>query len=218
MNEAKILFDELFVTVSEKMQPYIFIGIIAFFVGIILFILQGIALFQMSGRLKLKNSWISFIPLIWIFSFGRVAQNYVRADGKKSAKLGIILIIFQIIQIVLAIAVVVATFFATAAVIDNANLAIENDVSMTLDMFSQFIFVIVLALALFAVAVTYKIIYFVSLWRIFSVFDNGNATLYTTISFFFDFMSPIFLFFIRKKEPLLTFEQRNGLDKIYENV
>ena len=182
MDEAKILFEELFVTFSENLKPYFFIEIVAVCVGVILFVLQDIALYQMSKRIEGKGSVISFIPIVRVFALGAVAQKYVRADGKKSAKLSVILIIMQIIQYVLLVAVVVATFFSTVAIIDNANQAITDDVSMTLDMFSSVIFIIVLALALFVVAVTYKIIYFVSLWRIFTIFENGNAALYTIIS------------------------------------
>lgn len=191
-------------------------------VNLILFVISGLALFKMQKNLNLKNPWICFVPLLNIFAIGRVAQVFIKKNGMNSAKFGPILLIVYIIKMLCAAAFLVLFTVSLNEIILNASKAIENDVFMTLSMFSSLIPVIALYFVFFALAVTYDIIYFVALWRIFSVFCNENATLFTVLSIFFKFLIPFFLFFNRNREPKFTHEEREhgnyqNFDLIEEN-
>lgn len=208
MNSSFFVFEEILEELGAFLAIY---GIIAFFAScgsIALFVLQGLGLFEMSKSLNLKNPWLSFIPIVWVFSLGRVGQQYVKQDGKQSAKFGKIMLILQIATIILSLIFMVVFVFAMISIIKNANMAVEEEMAMTLKMFSSFIWVIMAYFILLAVAITFKVLYYIALWRTFSIFDYHNATLYTVLSIFFSFLSPIFLFIVRKKQPKLTFEER----------
>lgn len=177
-------------------------------IALALFIVCGLALFKMQKSLNLNNPWICFIPLLNIFAFGRVAHNYIRKDRMKSVKFGPILLIMYVLKLLTACAFLVMFAVSLSKIIANASNAIENDIFMNIGMFSSMIPVIVLYFVFLAFAVSYEIIYYVALWKIFSVFCNENATLFTVLSIFFSFLAPVFLFFNRNREPKLTFEER----------
>ena len=214
MNNSYFIFEEILEEVGAFLAIYGVITFLASCASIVLFILQGLGLFEMSKTLNLNNPWISFIPLVWVFSLGRVGQQYVKQDGRRSAKLGGWLLAFQIIMIIFSAVFIGVVVFAVVSIISNTDTALINDTAMTLEMFSPFIFVIAAYFVLLAVAIAHKVLYYIALWRTFSIFDYHNATLYTVLSIFFSFLSPIFLYMLRKKLPKLTFEERMGLTQI----
>ena len=202
-------------------ETFAFLGLIcsiSSFISVALFILNGLGIYNMSKKMELKSPWISFIPVANIFALGRIAQRYVKRDGTPSAKFGITLVILYVSQFLVSVAFIIFSVIATISVISNAELAIEQEVMMEMSMFSSLIPVIILYFVLAGVALTYKIIYYVSLWRVFSIFSNENATLFTVLSVFFSFLAPIFLFVIRNNQPKLTYNERIGLPDNYFEV
>ena len=163
--------------------------------------------------MNFNNPWISFIPFANIFALGRIGQTYIKRDGTKSAKFGPILLVLYIIQFVIQIAFIVMLVLSLSTVIGNAYSAIEQDITMSLDMFYPLISVIAIYFVLFAIALTYKILYFVVLWRVFALLCNDNATLFTVLSIFFEFLAPVFLIIYRNREPKFTFEERLNFPK-----
>lgn len=182
--------------------------------GLVLYLLQAIGLYKMGKSLGACAPWISFIPIASTFAFGRIASKYVKKDGKNSANFGVWLLILEILMYALLIALIVFLVIALIAVAGYADNAAADHSAMTLDMFSAFIPVIVLYVALLGIAVTYEILYFVALWRIFSIFSASNATLFTVLSIFFTFLFPIFIFAVRNARPTLTYAERLGFEKL----
>ena len=187
---------------------------LSFLLNVGLFFLGSYAIFVMSKKIGTNCPWISFIPFVQSFALGRLAEKYIKKDGSKSAKFGIILLILNIIQSILLGVLVILTFISVFTIILNVEDAISNDLKVTLEMFSSFIPVLIVFFILFAVAVCYKVIYAVALWRVFVVFDYKNATLYTIISVIFSLISPIFLFVIRNNTPVFDFKSRAGYFEI----
>ena len=190
--------------------------------SVILFIVCGLALFSMQKNLKYKNAWICFVPFLNIFAFGRVAQKFIRRDGIKSAKLGPILLIMYILKMLTACAFLVLFTVSLSEIIANASSAIEKDILMTIDMFSSMIPAIALYFIFLAFAISYKIIYFVALWRIYGIFCNENAKIFIIFSILLNFLAPFFLFFNRNREPKRSYEEREhgnyqNFDLIDEN-
>ncbi len=204
------LYEELFELSGIVAGSLIF----SLFTGIALFVLQGFGLMQMSKSLGLKAPWIGFIPFASIFSFGRVAQTYIKKDGKKSAKFSITLLILYILYILFVVALTVSLVIAAISVISNSETALANDTEMELSMFGAVIAVVAIYFIVLALAISYKIVYFIALWRIFALFDHINATLYTVLSIVFSFMGPIFLFILRKRRPKISYNSRMGYEQL----
>lgn len=179
-------------------------------VSIALFVLNGLGIFKMHKKMEFKNGWFAFIPILYVFALGKIAEKYVKQNGKKSAKFSIILLLVNIIRFIVAVLFLLFTVIAVFKIIAEAETAIANETQMVLEMFYSLIPVIALYFVLFAFAVTYNILYYVALWRVFSIFNDKNATLFTVLSVFFNFLAPIFIFIVSKNEPKLTFYDRIG--------
>ena len=66
-------------------------------------IFQGIGIMKMHEKLGLKYGWFAFVPVLNSYAMGKVAEQYIKENGKKSAKFSIILIIGQIISTIFVI-------------------------------------------------------------------------------------------------------------------
>lgn len=195
---------------SEILTVFSAMGIIwgiASLASIALFVLGGYAIYDMSKKLGISNPWLGFIPILQCFALGRIGEKYIKRDGKPSAKLGKWLLVLRIIEYVLVIVFLVILFIALFTIIANVDAAIEDDTELVMGMFSSLIAVIVLYFLLLAVAVTYCVIYYITLWRVFGIFDNKNATLYLVLSIFFSFLTPIFLLIIKNNNPVFDFNR-----------
>ena len=188
----------------------IYIGLLGLgsIVGIALYVLNGIGIMKMSNSLDISNGWLGFIPFATVFAFGRIGERYIKRDGTKSAKFSIILLVFYILMSVMA---VLLTIFLTSfllTLIVFAEEAISNDTAMTMDMFKGAIPVIICTIVILAIEIAYIIFFLICLWRVFSIFEPQNATLYLVLSIFFTFLVPVFLFILRNKQPKVTYEER----------
>lgn len=168
----------------------------------VLYILMALGIFKMAKKTEIGKPWLSFIPIINTYMFGKVAQCYIKKDGTKSAKFGVALLVLNILKLVFVVLFIVALIITLISTVTLLYDAYDNDTSVTAEMFSPFISVIVLYFILLAIAVAYKIVYYVALWRIFAVFNSENATLFTVLSVFFAFLPGIFVFAIRNREPI----------------
>lgn len=178
--------------------------------GLLLYIFNGIGLMKMSNSLGLKHGWISFIPVANIYALGRIAQNYVKQDGRKSAKLGAALLTLYIIMFVISIVFFIFLGIALVTVFQLAGGAVIEDTVMNVEMFSSFIPVIVFYFVFLAVAIAYIVVYYVALYKIFDMFSNYGV-LFVVLSIFFTSLAPIFIFAIRNGAPKRTYEERLGI-------
>ena len=190
-------------------------GLIAGFcllVYISLFVVKAIGIYGISKKLKFKNPWICFIPVVDNIAIGRIAEKYKKANGKKSAKFSDLLIIFYLFAIVLTAAMAVLFAMGMVNIIEDAKIAVTDGVSMAIEAFTIFIPSVAAFLLAFAAIIAYKILYFVSLWRIYAMLDNDNATLYLVLSVLFSFLTPFFLFFLRNREIAVENEEEADTD------
>jgi len=217
MYDTSVVIDEILAAAGGIIAVYGIILGLCSCAGIVLFLLQGFGLYEMSKTLELKNPWLAFIPIVSVFSLGRVGQKYIKQDGTRSAKFGAILLCLYIVEYVLAIAFIVMFIVAIVLIVSNAESVIASDAGMTLQMFSSLIPVIILYFITMAVAIACSILYYIVLWRVYSIFDAPNATLFIVLSIFFNFLPPIFLFVIRKHQAKLTYNERMGIPEFQIN-
>ncbi len=171
-------------------------------VSLVMYLLRAIGIYQMAKNSGISTPWVSFIPVANSFLFGKLAEKYRKKDGSPSAKFSILLLVFNILTLISGIMLLVFSLLSTVAILRFANTAVQSGTEMTIDMFSSLIPVIIFYVILMGVALSYMILHYVALWRIFSSFDYKNATLYTVLSVFFSFLDPIFLFILRNKPPV----------------
>lgn len=195
---------------SGFLAIYALIGIFSSIIGLVLFILKGFSIYEMSKRLGIKKAFLGFIPLVSVFAFGRVAEKYQKADGSKSAKFGALLLILNILQYIVLIVFIVLVVIAAFEIYNFAELAVLEDTVMELSMFASVIPVIISYFVLFSISLAFTILYYVAFFRVCKIFDDKDAVLFTVLSVVFSFLMPIFLFVIRKNKPVLYTEKMSS--------
>ena len=188
-----------------------FIFAIAYLIEIVLYVLQGIGIYKMSQNAGLKKAWLGFIPFARTFAFGRLAKNYVKRDRTPSAKFDVLLLVFEILPYVFLLIFVFVFLFLMVSIILEAETAYLEEVPLSDELFVGVIPVIISYFVALVSGIIYSVLYYVALWRVYSIYSHTNATAYLVISVLFRFMAPIFLFAIRNNAPKFTFEERNEI-------
>lgn len=190
------------VTVFFYAVYYLFV----FAFSIATYLLQAFGIYKMAKNMGFENPWLAFIPFANIYMFGKVAETYIKSDGRPSAKFSKILLILQIILVVLLISLIV--IMVALLLFDGIGTYYISSDFQALTYSAMMIPLILGILAIFGVAITYNIVFYIALWRIFALYNYKNATLFLVLTLFVGVLTPIFLFILRNKEPMFTMEQR----------
>lgn len=207
------IFEESGINEADLM---VFTSIIAVYfacLGIIslaMYLLQAFGLYGMAKGSGISAPWRGFIPFANTFLFGKIAERYVKKDGKKSAKFGGLLLAFEILTLVLAF---VTIAFAISMIF--VLIAAENETDLAYSILAPMVAMFISCFVLMGVSIAYIVLYYVALWRIFTAFDYNNATVYFVLSILFSFLGPIFLFVLRNKQPV--FDTREHFNYLYNN-
>ena len=204
--EAGIGESELAIFSGIMLVYFAFFGIIA----LVMYLLEAFGLYGMAKGSGIGRPWRGFIPFASTFLFGKIAERYVKKDGKKSARFGGLLLAFEILTLVLAF-VTMAFVIGMIFVLATAESETELTNSIIVPMFAMLISCFVLM----GVSIAFVVIYYVALWRIFTAFDYNNATVYFVLSILFSFLGPIFLFVLRNKQPV--FDTKEHFKYLYSN-
>lgn len=178
---------------------------------ILFFILRGFGLFDMSKALGLKNGVLAFIPIAADYSLGKVAACYRKNNGKKSAPLGVWLLVLRILKFVLNTAFAVLFVLTVLTIGSYAIDAVQQETEMTREMFALVWPTLIVFATALIVSVCHTVLLYVCYWRIFSLYDHVNATVYTLITVIFRVLGGLFVFILRKRPAKLSFDERLGL-------
>lgn len=168
-------------------------------VNVILYFLKGVGLFKISKNLGLKKEWLSFVPILSTFSFGKIAEQYVKMNGKKSAKFGKILLILNILQIIVSIAMYLIMIYSVAFSLEYVETGVRDENIFKTQAILLIAADVVIFLSLFALTLAYRIVYHIAFWRVCAIYSNKKATVFTILSIPLRFLVEIFVFAIRNK-------------------
>lgn len=168
---------------------------VVFIAAIVTIIFQGIGIMKMHGKLGLKGGWMAFVPLLNSYAMGKVAEQYIKENGKKSAKFSVILLVGNIINMFFAMC---SGFFSGFATSSSALYAL----GLSKEIIGVFTIInLILSLCQVVYSLAYSIVVYVVLWRIYAIFNNQSATLFLILSLFIGFVQPFLIFAIRNNEP-----------------
>jgi len=169
--------------------------IILFFVlifALVTYIFQGIGIMKMHEKLGLKGGWMAFVPFLNSYAFGKVAEQYIKQDGKKSTRFSVIILVGNIINMGFAF----CSGFLSGISGTSASLGLSSEVLGVIALFS-----LALSLIQLTFSVVFSVVVYIALWRIFSIFNNQSATLFLILSLFIGLVQPFLIFAIRNNEP-----------------
>ncbi len=188
------------------------ISLITCGIGIVMYLLQALGLYNMGKTLQLSKPWLSFIPVANVYALGKIAENYIKADGRKSAKFGTILLILYIALYVILFGFMIFAFilFAVELASDPAvNAYLEGEQFAASAAFTVVLPLVIGYVLMLGISIASMIVLYVAYWRVFAIFDRQNATMYLVLSIFFSFLAPIFLFVLRNRQPEIFTPQQN---------
>ncbi|MBQ7726778.1 MAG: hypothetical protein IJT66_06510 [Clostridia bacterium] len=190
-------------------------------VALVLYLLRAFGVYKMAKTAGVNLPGLAFVPIINNWTFGAVAQKYVKRDGSRSAKFSVILLVLRIASMVLSVAlcaaavVAIVRFIAFVTPTVGGTVPVPGEIPVPpADAFTVFIPTVFLSFLTSAVGLAFSITHYVALWRICNAFDYGNGTLFTVLSVFFNFLEPIFLFLLRNKQP--NFDYRAQMNQFYQ--
>lgn len=176
-------------------------------IGIVCYVFQSIGLFRMAKNIGLNHAWMAWVPVLSTYTLGKIGSKYIKKDGRPSAKFGGWLLALEIAMVILLIGMIVAVVFL---VINAIGMESGTNATSETAFFGSLLIFVLVYLVFFAVAIAYSIIYYIALWRTFSIFDNSNATVFLVISIIFSVTLPFFIFAIRNNRPSFTYAERIG--------
>jgi len=172
-----------------------------FLVALVSYILQGLAILNMSRARGLENGWLGFIPIARNWQLGKIAHE-IEIGNKKITNPGLWLvlapIIFFLVFIISYAALILPFVFSIASI---AETAAPEAIAGPLSFFTIGMFFFVLIII--AAEVFWYLFLFLSLHKIFSQYEKGQKPVfYLILAMFVPLALPIILFMLSKR-PLL---------------
>lgn len=164
-------------------------------IGITFYLLHAFGLYRMAKRLGIPAPGLAFVPIVNVFTLGKIAETPV--NDKKTLPYGPLLLIFSIVQNVLAY---VCVFRFVGSLIRYSDLyydgiydITEAEIFALVGEFSLYIMLIAL------LAILYSIFTYIALYKTYKLFAPDNAALYLVLSILFRVATPIIIFCLRNK-------------------
>ena len=174
--------------------------------GIAAYVLTSIALYTLANRRGIKNAWISWVPVINCWIIGSLSDQYryvVKGEVKNKRKA---LIILNIINWILAIAIIVV---AVAMVFSITDMVMGGHVDMMADempfemmgsIMGPVIAILGLCLPLMGISIALMVIRYMAMYDIYNSCSPQNSVVFLVLSILFSITEPFFLFFTRNKD------------------
>lgn len=161
------------------------------------YVLTALALYTLAQRRGIKNPWLSWIPLVNCWIIGSLSDQYryvVKGEIKNKRKT---LLILNILNAVLSIALVIAV---VAMVITGFQSAMGSmDVFMS-GIMGMVFGVLGLCIPMTVIGIVTIVIRFMALYDIYTSSSPQNNVLYLVLSILFRVTEPFFLFLCRDKD------------------
>ena len=158
--------------------------------GIASYVLTGLALYTIAKNRGLHNAWLGWIPVVNVWLLGSISDQYryvVKGERKARRKW---LLVLNILKSTLA------------AILSGIALAmgVKGLIGSLGGMADLLGLTALLALACAGISITYLVLYFVTLFDVYTSMDPDTNTLFLVLSILIPVTKSFFLFFGRNKE------------------
>ena len=203
MYEFEQIMEDL---MSDGLAPLLLTNSWSFLLNIAAYVLTAIALYTLASRRGIKNAWLSWVPVINCWIIGSLSDQYryvVKGEVKNKRKA---LIILNIINWILALAMIVISIVMVVTV---ANTAINAPMDMMADTMSgemmskimgPVIAILGLCLPLMGISIALMVIRYMAMYDIYNSCSPQNSVVFLVLSILFSITEPFFLFFTRNKD------------------
>ena len=182
-------FSALFLAMDETFLGFIIL-IYLFVLGLAgLYVLfhycaMGIGCFRMMSRLRVRNTWMAWVPICSDFVLGDIADTYNRLYAKKRSSYSLFLMFGRIVATAAGFPVFVLTYGHNPDAEPSAT----------------FWFMVLIWLTALTV---YGVLYYIALYKIYRLFAPEKSLLLFILSLFVFASVPVIFLVISSKEPCL---------------
>lgn len=175
------------------------IGTVPTLVSILTYVLTALGLYTIASRRGIRKPWLAWIPVINLWILGSLSDQYryvvrgeIRSKRKWLLGLGIAGAVLEAVMVGLAVA-----FFISAVVSSIRNVP----EAYYLDRFmSQLAGIFLLAVPMLGVGIAKLVLYYMSLYDLYTSCDPQNNVLFLVLSILFGITRPFFIFCSREKD------------------
>jgi len=195
------LFDEGLTIPIALIVIYIVVLALVAILGIVMYILRGMAIYRMSQARGLKNGWLGFIPYVMYYQLGSIAGE-IELGNKKIKNTGLWLLLMPILYgAVLFISYLIMLIPIVAKIISLGDNPTSEEVLSIIPIMLVAIFIVAI-IATVAQLFLYLFNY-LALHKIFSQYSGGQKPVYYLIIAIFIPYADTILLFRHRNRPLL---------------
>ena len=163
------------------------------------YVLMALGIYTIAKRRAISNPWMAWIPVLNCWLIGCISDQYrYVAKGQVKSKRKSLLVL-SIIQVILTIAFFVALLVAVIGGISSAVAGV-SEAAIFQSVMVPAIVMLGLLLPMFGVGVAKTIIYYMSMYDLYTSCAPENNALFLVLSIFFRITEPFFVFFNRNND------------------
>jgi len=157
--------------------------------GVLVYVLQALALYTIAQRRGIKKPWLAWIPVVNVWILGSVSDQYqyvVKRQVKNKRK---VLLWLNVAMSVLAAVVLIATVWVLMNVLmlsfgGLANVELTDTMIHTLveGHLGTILLICLLALPLAVLSIVHTIFFYMAVYDVFRSCEPKNSTLYLVLS------------------------------------
>ena len=165
--------------------------------GVLVYVLQALALYTIAKRRGINKPWLAWIPLVNVWILGSISDQYQyvvkrQVKNKRKALLGLnIAVVVIAVLIVVAIAwMVVDLMFVAVDVFDAIEPAVEEAMETLISNLAYYvgnnivwlILLSLLTMVLVVLSIIQTVFFYMALYDVFRSCEPKNSTLYLVLS------------------------------------
>lgn len=174
------------------------------------FILTAVAYYPLAKKRGLPHPWIACIPLVQVYTVGKVADD-INAKYNNRSRRGMLLLLFSILSVVLMVIAGALMIPVFSDIMETVSTTDFNSISIAAELLQPhagvLIFSAVLALLSFASSIIALVFQFLSWYTLYKEYAPKSAGIYLLIVFLcvlllgLNFFAPIFVLIACKNTP-----------------
>lgn len=169
---------------------YLFVLVLTLAVGVVFYVLQALAFYDIAKRRGIRNPWLAWIPVGCNWILGSISDQYQYVKKGKVKNRRKIMLGLSIASVASALLYMVGAFSLGFA----AGLSGTGEVGVLV------MLMLLYMLVEMTLAITVCVFMYMSLYDLYASCDPSNAVLYLLLSIFINVTMPFFLFACRKKD------------------
>ena len=187
------------------------IALLTAFISFMLSVLNALGIYEMTKTLGIKSKWFAFFPFFRSIAFGKLSDC---SKGMANTFFRKTLLLLNILYFSVFVTGICCFLLGFVDTVFAADIILTENGTITTKVLSSLYFPAVVIAVSFFIYLIYRVIYYISFYRILSAFAPSVAVLYTVLAIIFPFLAPVVVFFIRKNKPI--FPRREGYNYFVE--